>query len=433
MEEGVPLVESSPFDVGPTVNKSSTPNPKSQEPCSAGGRKKPGRRDAIKWPRARETAVWQQLDNDLSLILEYSLHGRVEAKLSCMGDILYDECRNRFGELTEKQKNGPRQKGRREKEIKQLFQRRHQLRKQWRKATHEQRQGLNLLWEKVRKNLSSLQRAERICKHRERKEKERSCFFKNPYQYAKHLLEDKKIGRLDISKTELERYFREQYGDPAMSIPLGSPGYVPHPAPPSFSFNSSLPNFSEVEDIVQRARSASAPGPDGVPYKLYKNCPSFLKILWKLLRTAWKTQAIPTEWQRAVTVFITKEQNSSNISQFRSIALLNSERKIFFSVLAKRMTSYLKGNGYIHISFQKASVPGFPGCIEHSAVIWEQIQRANKKKGDVHVVWLDLANAYKSVPHQLIKFSLEFFHVPDCIRSLLAKYFGDLQMQAGNS
>ncbi|KAJ8349047.1 hypothetical protein SKAU_G00276360 [Synaphobranchus kaupii] len=76
----------------------------------------------------------------------------------------------------------------------------------------------------------------------------------------------------------------------------------------------------------------------------------------------------------------------------------------------------------------RAGVPGFPGCVEHSAVIWEQIQRARREKSDLHVVWLDLANAYGSVPHQLINFALEFFHTPNCIKDLVAKYFADLQM-----
>lgn len=51
--------------------------------------------------------------------------------------------------------------------------------------------------------------------------------------------------------------------------------------------------------------------------------PQVLKILWKLVSATWKNQLIPLEWQRAVAVFISKEQESHNISQFRSIALLN--------------------------------------------------------------------------------------------------------------
>lgn len=143
------------------------------------------------------------------------------------------------------------------------------------------------------------------------------------------------------------------------------------------------------------------------------------------MRVAWETQSIPTAWSRAVTTFIPKEKNSRNISKFRGIALLNVEGKIFFTVVAKRMTSYFLSNNYIDTSCQKAGVPGFPGCVEHSTMIWEQIQTAKRVKSDLHVVWLDLANAYGSVPHQLITFALNFFHIPTCIQNLVSTYFSN--------
>ncbi|KAK0146800.1 LINE-1 reverse transcriptase [Merluccius polli] len=378
-----------------------------------------------KWPKANEVAVWQQLDKYLCVILERSLRGQVETKLNCIGDILYEECRGRFGVVPGKQSAGPKRKGR-EREIEQLVMRRRQLRKQWRKASNEEKEGLKPLWEEAKKTLASLRRAERIRKHRRRKEKERSSFFKNPFKHVRRLLEDKRSGKLDITQSELENHIREHYSDPARSTPLGSP------APPSFLFDAALPKLSdsptlsEVAEVVRRA--VSAPGPNGIPYKLYKYCPGVLKHLWNLLRVAWKNQAIPSEWQRAVTVLIPKEANSTTISQFRSIALLNVEGKIFLSIHAKRLTNYLTSNGYIDTICQKAGVPGFPGCVEHSAVIWEQIQKAKREKGDLHVVWLDLANAYGSVPHQLIEYALDFFYIPVCIRTLVVKYFEDLRM-----
>ncbi|KAF7659999.1 hypothetical protein LDENG_00290150 [Lucifuga dentata] len=89
------------------------------------------------------------------------------------------------------------------------------------------------------------------------------------------------------------------------------------------------------------------------------------------------------------------------------------------------MAKYFLLNKYIDTSCQKAGVPGFPGCVEHSAMIWEQIQTAKCEKSDLHVVWLDLANAYGSVPHQLITFALNFFHIPTPIQSLVSAYFGN--------
>lgn len=72
--------------------------------------------------------------------------------------------------------------------------------------------------------------------------------------------------------------------------------------------------------------------------------------------------------------------------------------------MVKHITSYLLANNYIDTSCQKEGVPRFPGCVEHLAIIWEQIQSAKRSRSDLHIVWLDLANAYGSVPLQLTTF-----------------------------
>ncbi|GFO45207.1 reverse transcriptase [Plakobranchus ocellatus] len=115
-------------------------------------------------------------------------------------------------------------------------------------------------------------------------------------------------------------------------------------------------------------------------------------------------------------VYITKEQDSRGINQFRPISLLNGEGKIFFSVMASRLTKYLTENGYINTSLQKGGIPGVSGCLEHATMIWEAIQRAKSEKLNLDVVWLDLANAYGSVPHEMIQLALRMYHVPEVIQ-----------------
>ncbi len=61
-------------------------------------------------------------------------------------------------------------------------------------------------------------------------------------------------------------------------------------------------------------------------------------------------------------------------------------------------------------------------------MIWEQIQTTKREKKDLHVIWLDLANAYGSVPHLLIAYALEFFYIPDNIRTMIMNYFQDMHM-----
>lgn len=44
------------------------------------------------------------------------------------------------------------------------------------------------------------------------------------------------------------------------------------------------------------------------------------------------------------------------------------------------------------------------------------------------MIWLDLANAYGSVPHQIKGHALEFFYILDNIRTMITNYFQDISM-----
>lgn len=54
-------------------------------------------------------------------------------------------------------------------------------------------------------------------------------------------------------------------------------------------------------------------------------------------------------------------------------------------------------------SVQKGGVPGVPACLEHSGVVTQLIREAREGKGDLAVLWLDLANVYGSIPHKLVE------------------------------
>lgn len=86
---------------------------------------------------------------------------------------------------------------------------------------------------------------------------------------------------------------------------------------------------------MKKAWTASAPGSNGVPYRLYKNSPNIVCFQWRQMRMK---QTIPKAWRRAGGVVIPKEKDASNIDQFWQINLLNVEGKVF-SIVAKRMTN----------------------------------------------------------------------------------------------
>ena len=108
-------------------------------------------------------------------------------------------------------------------------------------------------------------------------------------------------------------------------------------------------------------------------------------------------------------------------------SILNVEGKIFFGVLACCMTTFLMSNHYINTSIQKAGIPGFLGCLEQ--MIWNSILSAKRDKIELHVIWLDLANAYGSVPHHLIQMALDFFNFPSKVGEIIMKYFNSTFMK----
>ena len=56
-------------------------------------------------------------------------------------------------------------------------------------------------------------------------------------------------------------------------------------------------------------------------------------------------------------------------------------------------------------------------------------REARIRNGDLTLVWLDLANAYDSIPHQLISVALEHYHIPDQVQMLVKNYFGDIRLR----
>ena len=158
-------------------------------------------------------------------------------------------------------------------------------------------------------------------------------------------------------------------------------------------------------------------------------CPKLLRRLWYLLKVVWRKGKVPDCWQQAEGIFTPKEKDSKTVTQFRTISLLNVEGKIFFAVLAKRMTQYLTSNQYIDTSVQKGGVPGFSGCVEHTSALSQIIREAKINQKDLTVVWLDLANAYGSIPHKLIETALKHYHIPDHVQQIINGYFSNIQLR----
>lgn len=93
------------------------------------------------------------------------------------------------------------------------------------------------------------------------------------------------------------------------------------------------------------------------------------------------------------------------------------------------LTEYRIKNKEIDTAMQKGGVPQVPGCLEHTGVITQLIREAREGRGDFAVFWLDLANAYGSIPHKLVAGALERYHLTGKIRDLILYYYSDFNLR----
>ena len=73
-----------------------------------------------------------------------------------------------------------------------------------------------------------------------------------------------------------------------------------------------------------------------------------------------------------------------------------------------------------------------PGCLEHTGVVTQLIREARENKGNLAVLWLDLANAYGSIPHKLVQLALTKHHVPGKMKELIADYYTNFRMRTSS-
>ncbi|KAL7833617.1 hypothetical protein AOLI_G00285770 [Acnodon oligacanthus] len=329
----------------------------------------------VKWPQAYKEKEWLQFDEDADNILEAIANGDADQRLQNMTTIIISLAAERFGLEEKRTGNLPYTMNNRSKKIHQLRQELKSLRRRFKEAREEETGPLAELRNILRKKLMTLRRAEWHRRRRKERARKRAAFIANPFGFTKQLLGKKRNGQLTCSKAEIDHHLRDTFCDRSREQDLGHCQHLIYPPTPTLNFNGKEPSWKEIQEVIKKARSSSAPGPS-------------------------------EQWRFAEGVWIPKEEESKTIDQFRTISLLSVEGKIFFCIVARRLTDYLLRNLYIDTSVQKGGIPKVPGCLEHTGVVTQLIREARENKGDLVVLWLDLTNAYGSIPHKLVEEAL---------------------------
>ena len=120
---------------------------------------------------------------------------------------------------------------------------------------------------------------------------------------------------------------------------------------------------------------------------------------------------IPACWKISKTILIYKKGSTDLPSNFRPITLLPTMYKIYSGILSSRIIKVAVSNEWIS-SQQKGFLPGLKGIQEHTFLLESAITEAKKRHDDLHIVWLDLANAFGSLPHSTLNKLFESLPLP---------------------
>ena len=218
---------------------------------------------------------------------------------------------------------------------------------------------------------------------------------------------------------QLNAYFRSEYAEQEIDVE-----HPPVWLKDCLRGTNPLPEWDpdpisgdEVKFQLQRLPSASAPGPDRLPYKVWKVVDPHGDLLSQIFKICQREHPVPSAWKKSTTILLYKKGDEKVPSNWRPISLQNALYKVYAAVWAKRLAVWATEAGTISPS-QKGFVPG-EGCLEHSFLVRSLMEDARRRRKSLHLVWFDLKNAFGSVPHRLLWFSMESIGLPEDMMSII--------------
>ena len=210
-----------------------------------------------------------------------------------------------------------------------------------------------------------------------------------------------------------ESYFRKSFDIKTCDVDALKKSLDSHV--PSAEIDDSLFNPPTKEEIVYKLKSVSntSPGPDKIEYHHLKRIDPDGIILSLIFNRCFLEKDVPLSWKSATTILIHKKESTDDHSNFRPIALMSCIYKLLMGIIAKRLTSWAITNNLLS-NEQKSTHPS-EGCYKHTFLLQSIVGDARHLQKNIYLAWLDLKNAFGSIPHNAISTSLSHMGTPSSL------------------
>ena len=205
----------------------------------------------------------------------------------------------------------------------------------------------------------------------------------------------------------------------------------PPPIVPEFSFPSTgaeeeelLRSISPQEVVSRLSRMTdTAPGPDQVRYSGLRRVDPGGHVLAQLYTRCLRRRRVPASWKDSRTCLIYKAGNKEDLSNWRPLSLGNTLGKLYSGILADRVSRWAIEGG--RLSPEQKGFTSHDGCLEHNFVIQSAIDDARFNRRGLCLAFLDLANAFGSVPHEHIFGTLRTLGMPEPLLKVIKDLYHD--------
>ena len=133
-------------------------------------------------------------------------------------------------------------------------------------------------------------------------------------------------------------------------------------------------------------------------------------ILSQILEICRLNKRIPKSWKESTNILLYKKGDQSVPSNWHPISLQNAVYKIYAALWAKRLAN-LVSEAEIISPCQKGFMPS-EECSEHVFLLRPLMEDAWRNHKPLYSIWFDLKNAFGSIPHNLLWFSMRRLGVP---------------------
>ncbi|GES90940.1 ribonuclease H-like domain-containing protein [Rhizophagus clarus] len=183
-------------------------------------------------------------------------------------------------------------------------------------------------------------------------------------------------------------------------------------------------SMDDLKLVIHDAAKYKAPGPSKITYEDIKHLgQSGHSYLLHIYNYCFNNNCIPSAWKLAYIFPIPKPQDwNSQLSNTRPITLLETPRKLYVSILSKRLNYILANNPNVTTYNNRAGILG-QSCLEPLLEIQHSIEIANKLNVPFWLALQDLSKAYDRMNISLLRLALLSIKLPHRITSILCDLF----------